>query len=582
MRVLLAALLVSTMVVTDLSHARPGSGATGSTLRIDFGPSFRLVDDAATLEPAVLGFEGDACSCFEATSVATLPETVVRADVLLAMDLTGSMVDERDLLIEHVLTIVEELEDFIPDVAFGVASYQDYPTEISVEEPCPLEAIYGDPDDYPFRLHQPITSDDARVVAAVETLPEAQGGMDAPESYNRLFLEAHDNPLIGWRPGARHLLVNFGDSVPHDCNVQECLGTTSPLVRGVDLGRDGLPETGDELITLEQVDALAENDIVLIHFDSSGGRLDADIGTVTYEDIWSCWASRTGGFVVGLNRDGSSPDGRSFPELIASVVGEVTNLCGRLSLRASDGFEDWLDDPGPLHEDVVGPASRDFPFRLCVPEDTPLGRHELELLLDCDGGTVARQTVVVDVIESDDCCGVDCAELDLGGHAAGDEVVSLPGITIEGSEPVVVFDTGAATCDDEDLATPGMGNVENLGLALVLQEPGSDCRPDDSRHGGTLRLVFDEPVEIDEVLLIDIDEPGTVVIARSSEDEVLDSVEVAALHDNNVQRVPLGHCGIAELEVVFGGSGALGGLGCLDGSELRHLPRLRLHGGLRP
>ena len=45
---------------------------------------------------------------------------------------------------------------------------------------------------------------------AVNALPPATGGSDGPESYSRALYEAYSDPAIGWRPGSRRLLVNFG------------------------------------------------------------------------------------------------------------------------------------------------------------------------------------------------------------------------------------------------------------------------------------------------------------------------------------------------------------------------------------
>ncbi|MEM7245529.1 MAG: vWA domain-containing protein [Acidobacteriota bacterium] len=527
-------------------------------------------DTGNTLEPAMLTFEGDACSCFTATSVATVAEAIQQADIMLAIDLTGSMFEERDELINNINGIILDIESFIPDVAFGLISYKDYPSNAPVNTPCPYSSTYGGGTDYPFQLEQAITTDDALVTAAVGALPPASGGSDAPESYNRILLEAYDNPILGWRAGSRRVLVNFGDEMPHDCNVLECLGGTSGTDRGIDLGRDGIPDSGDELATLDQIDGLVDDNVVLIHFDSSP-TINND-GGFSYQQIWDCWAAQTGGQAVKLNTDGTPQGGANLPELIADIVGEVSNFCESLSLKAEPGFEEWLTNAGPVYPDVEGPATREFDIEICVPEDTPPGVYTFDIILDCDGDDSATQTVEVTVVDDGDpCCGIDCAELDYSGVSAGDVVTSLPGIPsitalgASGGTNVVAYDTAVETCEDDDL-------VINQGLALVIQEDTSSCVPDDDGFGGTMTLTFDPPVEIGEVVLVDIDELGTTVIARDAGGSVLASVNAPASADGGTMNVMLDVCGVTELEIEFGGSGALLGLQCTD--------RLGLLGGL--
>ncbi|MEM7245761.1 MAG: vWA domain-containing protein [Acidobacteriota bacterium] len=370
----------------------------GRDVHADVGltrPEVALGAPLDLLSPAVHELTLSDCGCTGAISTAMLG--VTKADVMMAIDLTGSMFQERAELIRHALGIFEGLRGVVPDLACGLISHKDYSASAVVMEPCPYASTYGSRTDYPFALEQPLTTVADDVVTAVNALPLASGGSDAPESYSRVLYEVRTNSDIGWRPGADRFLITFGDEMPHDCNVLECLGDTTPINRGIDLGPDGLPDTGDELAIQDEIDGLAEEGITLVHFESSGGG--ALEGGYSNQEIWDCWAAQTGGLSVALNADGTSMGGENLAELIIDILGGMMGPCSELSLRTEAGFEAWLVDAGPVYMDVVPPALRDFPITVCVPPDTPLGVHEFEIILDCSGTELARQLVRVTVDE---------------------------------------------------------------------------------------------------------------------------------------------------------------------------------------
>jgi hypothetical protein len=346
------------------------------------------------LEPAALSIVGAAGECFTESKSAWLTPAIVQADVLFAIDLSGSMTAEAEQLKANMADIVDRLGLVVSDLAFGLVSYRDYPWSGAFSTPCPYDGTFALPDDWPYRLEQPITTDPAAIRAAVDALPMAGGDIDQPAAYNRMMFEAYSDPAVAWRPGSRRLLVNFGDALPHDCNVLECLGGTADQQRAIDLGRDGLPETGDELATLPVVDGLAAARITLLHLDSSGGGRD---GGFVYREIWDCWAQRTGGVARALEPDGTVPAGIDLAELIEQLVREQGSLCERLELVASPGYEDWLASASPVYLDQALPTRAGFDIEVCVPPGTPPGTHVFEVQLTCDGGVAAVQRLEVTV-----------------------------------------------------------------------------------------------------------------------------------------------------------------------------------------
>jgi len=94
-----------------------------------------------------------------------------RADVVFLIDITGSMTQE----IGHIQaelrdTIAPGIQAAIPDAEIGVATFADFPV-----------SACGTEEDHPYDLVLPVTSDLARVQAAVNAITVSNGG-DPPEA----------------------------------------------------------------------------------------------------------------------------------------------------------------------------------------------------------------------------------------------------------------------------------------------------------------------------------------------------------------------------------------------------------------
>lgn len=362
------------------------------------------------LVPTTVSLAGNEGECFDEHKIGWLTPELALADVVFAIDLTESMGGEVAALRDNMQSIIDNLQGFIADVAYGLISYKDYPRSASVSTPCVYSGAYGQIGDYPYLLMEPVTTDRVAIQSAVDGMVVGGGG-DGPEAFNRMLHEAANDAALGWRPGARRILVNFGDDMPHDCDVLRCLGDSAPARLGVDLGRDGVPNTADDLETLEVVQGLVDANIVLIHFDSSGG---GSVGAWSYADVWNCWAQATGGVADGLNADGSVPRNIGgigcdpatrtdcLAELVADRILAHGSACADLRLEAQPGYEAWLVDPGAVHPNVRLPAVKTFDIRFCIPVGTPPGPYDFEVRLLCGGELVATQQVHVDVM---DCVG---------------------------------------------------------------------------------------------------------------------------------------------------------------------------------
>ncbi|MEM7246486.1 MAG: thrombospondin type 3 repeat-containing protein [Acidobacteriota bacterium] len=166
-------------------------------------------------------------------------------------------------------------------------------------------------------------------------------------------------------------------------------------------------------------------------------------------------------------------------------------------------------------------------------------------------------------------CGQPCRSFDFDGLDAGTVVTTqFAGLTVSGTTPVMSFDSGNPTCDDDDLASPGTGPGNDMPLdgVLVLSEPSSDCQPDDNGDGGVMTFTYDEPEELHSIGLLDIDEAEAVIRTYDESGALILEVVVPPQGvDNGVVRVDIARCDVKVVEIELNGSAAVTDLSCSDG-----------------
>ena len=183
-----------------------------------------------------------------------LTQLPARADILLALDTTGSMQLAIDNAKADANELVNNIHAQIPGARFAVASFKDYPI-----------SPFGSTGDYPWRLDRDFTTNEGTIdcpigVDTTQLSPtacalnglSAGGGNDAPEAYNRAFYEAD---RLSWAPNAPRFMIVLGDQLPHDTQIN----TTFPACPNTaqnDPGPDGTPGTSDDLQTKTVLDAL--------------------------------------------------------------------------------------------------------------------------------------------------------------------------------------------------------------------------------------------------------------------------------------------------------------------------------------
>lgn len=254
----------------------------------------------------------NAPSAVGCTTLANLPPKV---DLVFALDLTGSMGGVLSQAQAEVVNTVRDIVAAAPatNFRFSVVSYEDYPGYFdSTSCGSSYQAYYGESSDAPFRITSSFSSDATAIGSAVNGLALGSG-WDGPESYGRALWEVAQpdtGAALGFRADALKLLVNFGDNVPHDRNINEGVsGGSLSGDTGIDPGRNGIIDCGGDDIDF-QADALGD-------LSAAGIRLlHVNSGSSSTEPYWRTWASLTGG---GYTRLG----GRGLTEVLIELLRAV-------------------------------------------------------------------------------------------------------------------------------------------------------------------------------------------------------------------------------------------------------------------
>ena len=350
-----------------------------------------IVPASATISPTELTAVLAPGESITETKDVFVPPRPPEADVVFAFDLTGSMwgiIDTAKAQAGNIIGDLDALADV--DIQYGVMSYMDYP---HTYDTCDYYAPYGSPScgDYAYNLDQAITDDSSAVISAINGLTMGCGG-DGPQDYTRIFYESYADSNVSWRTGAKQILVNFGDNVPHDCDLNEGVpGASGTWSTGCDPGRDEIAGTSDDLDLQLVLAAMATNGVVL---------LEAHTGFYpwTPQEYWNYWTGITGGeeFIT------------SSSTLVDDIVSAITDaleapMVYDLHLEASAGFEDWLFTVDPESYDVDPGESGttvSFDITIQVPEGTEPGIYNFTIsALDGVGVNYGDQNVMIVVYD---------------------------------------------------------------------------------------------------------------------------------------------------------------------------------------
>lgn len=205
---------------------------------------------------------------------------------MFVFDTTGSMGGALDEAKAEIQEAMAQIGASLPDAQFGLAEVSDYN---EVANAGSFE--YGIGEGFaPWTLKAPIGPDQNPVVAGLASL-EAEGGGDGPEAYGRGLFETDTNPAVGWRPGARGVILLVADNVPHDNELNEGIPSDvwfeSPFDTGVDPGPDNIVGTGDDIDWQGLLGRLVLDGKPLEFVDYHGAP--------EYFPYWQKWTAGTGG-----------------------------------------------------------------------------------------------------------------------------------------------------------------------------------------------------------------------------------------------------------------------------------------------
>ncbi len=341
-----------------------------------------VVPTFSSISPTTINATLAPCESINETKTVVIPELPLKADVVFSFDLTSSMSGIISTAKSNASEIMDKL-DALPgvDIQYGVMSYMDYP---HFYNSCGYSASYGGGPDYAYSLNQSVTSNRTAVTNAINAL-SLGWGMDGPQDYTRIFYESYADPSVGWRPGAKRILVNFGDNVPHDCNLNDSVpGKTGIWTTGGDPGRDEVMGTADDLDLQAVLANMSANGVTLLECHTS----------LSANEYWKYWTNITGGDVYIT---GSAT-------LVDDVVGAVTagltvpKVYG-LHLEASSGFESWVSSVPDKYDEVDPGDTVTFNETIHVPNGTASGVYTFNVsAMDDKSVSYGDQSVTITVI----------------------------------------------------------------------------------------------------------------------------------------------------------------------------------------
>lgn len=262
-------------------------------------------------------------------------------DVMFVFDTTGSMSAALGEATEEIEEAMTRIRGELPDAQFGLAEMRDY-TEVVNPGFFEYDNEEVGSGFRPWTLLSPIGAADGTIKAQLSTL-RAEGGGDGPEAYGRALYETDRNPAVGWRSGARGVIVLVADNVPHDNELNEGIPAEfwfeEPFETGMDPGIDNVVGTADDLDFQSTVLPTLVTDGRPLEFVDYHGQ-------PAFLPYWQNWAARTGGNAL----EAGLPGGLAAQLTTLVVAGANAPLPSCPGGTARDASEHCVP-PAP----VVGP-----------------------------------------------------------------------------------------------------------------------------------------------------------------------------------------------------------------------------------
>ncbi len=141
------------------------------------------------------------------------PTISPRPDIIFLADTTGSMGAAIANVKSQIGNIISQVRTSQPEAQFGAAQYKD------------------EGDVFVYQLDAALGSSDAAVTSGVNSWA-ASGGGDTPEGQISALYHLATDSNVGWRDGASHIIVQFGDAPGHDPSETRTLAQVIGLFTG--------------------------------------------------------------------------------------------------------------------------------------------------------------------------------------------------------------------------------------------------------------------------------------------------------------------------------------------------------------
>ena len=307
-----------------------------------------------------------------------------RADILIALDTTGSMGAAITDAQNDANAIVADIHESIPAARFAAAHFEDYPL-----------SPFGNTGNTPWQLLQNFTTSGENISAALAGLI-AFGGNDNPEAYNRAFYEAYSSDALSWAAGSPRFMIVMGDSLPHDAT-QNTEFPGCPNTPPTDPGPNGAVGGGDDLRTEPTLRALkaAHTNVSFVTYNPNG--ISWGNGFTTF-GCQSSLAQYTGGTAV-IHGGGTGDLESEIVDLINQAASHVESVTFDPRLVSPEGAEirpTFTFDP-PTLGPISAPADVPYKMTVNVPEGTASGDYVFQVHAIADTSDRASQTVTIHV-----------------------------------------------------------------------------------------------------------------------------------------------------------------------------------------
>lgn len=314
--------------------------------------------------------------------IVRLPGKIPSAEIVFSLDLTGSMGSEIWTVKQEIAKIMDSLDSVIEDARYGVISYMDYPNYYCSYGYCGRygHSAYGD---YAYSLDTPLTYDRDLVKSEVNSL-RLGWGADGPEDYARIFHEAANDPAIGFSETSKKILINFGDSLPHDDNIYEGINPSYSYSFGGDPGFDEIMFTEDDVDLQSALNDMKNSDIALFHINSGWNQ-----------DFWKHWTGITGGDSILLSDASLIP--QTVLRLIERMADGINNV-NNLTLQIPEEYQMFVTSVTPNeYLNQTAPKSVPFDIKLTVPTGTQPGIYEFVVTAMGDGLSYGEHKIIINV-----------------------------------------------------------------------------------------------------------------------------------------------------------------------------------------